>query len=211
MKLYIYDHCPFCCRARMAAGLKGIPVDLEIIMEGDTETPIRLMGKRGVPILQKGDGTHMAESIDIVDYLDSLKAPLQFKGAEDLWVEEWCVRAWKPALRLFIPRFTQADFPELSTPEARAAYLARETKAFGDIDALMSNTAVHLAEMGPLLEELEERIAFSGDVSRSDFKLFPILRCLSIVKGIPFGPATTDYVRNMASMTGVPDLFDQAR
>jgi len=195
----------------MAAGLKGIPVDLEIIMEGDTETPIRLMGKKGVPILQKDDGTHMAESMDIVDYLDALKPPIQLDGPEDPWLEDWCKRAWKPALKLFIPRFTHADFPELSTPEARAAYLARETKALGDIDALLSNTAVHLAEIGPLLEELEKRIAFSRDVSRSDFKLFPMLRSLSIVKGIPFGPATTDYVRNMASTTGVPDFFDQAR
>ncbi|MDU1427151.1 MAG: glutaredoxin, partial [Klebsiella michiganensis] len=27
MKLYIYDHCPFCLKARMIFGLKNIPVE----------------------------------------------------------------------------------------------------------------------------------------------------------------------------------------
>lgn len=211
MKLYIYEHCPFCCRARIAAGLKGIPLDLQIIMEGDTDTPVRLMGKKGVPILQKEDGTHMAESMDIVDYLDGLKPPLQFNGPTDLWIDDWCDRAWKPALHLFIPRFTLADFPEISTPEARAAYLARETQAFGNIDELLRDTDVHMKEILPLLEALEERMPPAEEATRSDFKLFPILRSLSIVKGIPFGPGTADYVRNMVAMTGVPDLSDQAR
>ncbi|HCS3144438.1 TPA: glutaredoxin, partial [Shigella flexneri] len=26
MKLYIYDHCPYCLKARMIFGLKNIPV-----------------------------------------------------------------------------------------------------------------------------------------------------------------------------------------
>lgn len=195
----------------MAVALKGVPVDLQIVMEGDTETPIRLMGKRGVPILQREDGTHIAESMDIVDYLDALKAPRKFNGPEDAWIEKWCARAWKSALKLFIPRFTQAEFPELSTPEARAAYLARETAAFGDIDSLLADTGVHLAEMTSLLQELDQRIAFSAEISRSDFKLYPILRSLSIVRDIPFGPATLDYIRSMAAVTAVPDLFGQAR
>ncbi|POU69340.1 glutaredoxin, partial [Pantoea sp. PSNIH4] len=27
MKLYIYDHCPFCVKARMIFGLKNLPVE----------------------------------------------------------------------------------------------------------------------------------------------------------------------------------------
>lgn len=40
MKLYIYDHCPFCARTLMAFALKNVPVTLSIIMEGDTDTPL---------------------------------------------------------------------------------------------------------------------------------------------------------------------------
>ena len=28
MNLYVYDHCPFCVRARMIFGLKNLPVEL---------------------------------------------------------------------------------------------------------------------------------------------------------------------------------------
>ena len=31
MKLYVYDHCPFCVRARMIFGLKNLPVELVVI------------------------------------------------------------------------------------------------------------------------------------------------------------------------------------
>lgn len=41
MKLYVYEHCPFCIRARMIFGLKKVPFELGVIMEGDIETPDR--------------------------------------------------------------------------------------------------------------------------------------------------------------------------
>ena len=70
MKLYIYDHCPFCVRARMAAGLFGADVE-EVVMANDDEaTPIGMIGAKQVPILQKEDGSFMGESLDIVRYLD---------------------------------------------------------------------------------------------------------------------------------------------
>lgn len=53
MKLFIYQHCPFCLRAQMIVGLKSLPVDIDIIMEGDAETPTRMVGRKVVPILQK--------------------------------------------------------------------------------------------------------------------------------------------------------------
>lgn len=45
MKLFTYEHCPFCVRARMIFGLKSIPFELAIIMEGDVETPTRMVGR----------------------------------------------------------------------------------------------------------------------------------------------------------------------
>lgn len=74
MKLYVYEHCPFCIRARMIFGLKQIDFDLGIIMEGDIDTPTKMIGKKMVPILQKDDGSYMGESLDIVSYVDQLSA-----------------------------------------------------------------------------------------------------------------------------------------
>ena len=46
MKLYVYDHCPFCVRARMIFGLKNLPVELVVLANDDEATPIGLVGKR---------------------------------------------------------------------------------------------------------------------------------------------------------------------
>ncbi len=55
MKLYIYDHCPYCLKARMIFGLKNIPVELHVLLNDDAETPTRMVGQKQVPILQKDD------------------------------------------------------------------------------------------------------------------------------------------------------------
>lgn len=118
MKLYIYEHCPFCTRARMIVGLKSLPVMLQVIMEGDAETPLRLIGKKAVPILQKEDGSHMGESLDIVRYLDGI-GPTVLMAPQDPTLDAWVKEAWPTALKLFIPRFVQADFAEINTPVSK--------------------------------------------------------------------------------------------
>ena len=72
MKLYIYDHCPFCVRARMIFGLRGMPVEGVILQNNDEETPIKMIGAKQVPILQKDGGSFMGESLDIVRYIDEM-------------------------------------------------------------------------------------------------------------------------------------------
>lgn len=72
MKLYIYDHCPYCLKARMIFGLKNIPVELHVLLNDDAETPTRMVGQKQVPILQKDDSRYMPESMDIVHYVDKL-------------------------------------------------------------------------------------------------------------------------------------------
>ena len=71
MKLYIYDHCPFCVRARMIFGLTQTPVELIPLANDDEATPIRFIGAKQVPILQKPDGSYMGESLDIVRHINA--------------------------------------------------------------------------------------------------------------------------------------------
>lgn len=210
MKLYIYEHCPFCTRARMIFGLKGLPVELEVIMEGDAETPTRLIGKKAVPILTKDDGSHMGESLDIVRYVDSLGTPL-LTAAQDPALDAWGKDAWSPALKLFIPRFTEGDFAELVTPQAREAYRLREEKAFGDLDALRAQTPALLEELNDKLNALDPLLRDRNEVGYSDITLWPVLRSLSIVKGLQFPEAVRSYMDRLAVHSGVPLLFGQAR
>ncbi len=53
MKLYVYDHCPFCVRARMIFGLKNLPVELVVLANDDEATPIGLVGKKLYQFLSK--------------------------------------------------------------------------------------------------------------------------------------------------------------
>lgn len=53
MKLYIYDHCPFCVRARMIFGLRGVAVQQIFLQNDDEATPIRMIGAKQLPILEK--------------------------------------------------------------------------------------------------------------------------------------------------------------
>eukprot|EP00922_Rhytidocystis_sp_ex-Travisia-forbesii_P027212 GHVS01039905.1.p1 GENE.GHVS01039905.1~~GHVS01039905.1.p1 ORF type:complete len:290 (+),score=33.74 GHVS01039905.1:67-936(+) len=50
-KLYVYDHCHYCVRARMLLGLKKIKHELVFLANDDFQTPISLVGKKMVPIL----------------------------------------------------------------------------------------------------------------------------------------------------------------
>lgn len=210
MKLYIYNHCPFCCRARMIFGLKALPVEIEVVMEGDADTPIHLIGKKALPILRKADGTHMGESMDIVHHVDRQDGAPILSLASTPDIQAWYDVAWPLGLKLFIPRFTLADFAELATPPAREAYRLREERAFGDLDALMAQTPTLIEEMDALLVDLEPLVRDRDGIDTDDILLYPLLRSLSIVRDLPFGPRALAYMARMEAVGGVPLLFDQA-
>ncbi|WP_111894364.1 glutaredoxin 2 [Acinetobacter sp. MB5] len=210
MKLYIYEHCPFCLRTRMISGLKQLDMQYEVIMEGDAETPTRLVGKKVVPILQKQDGTHMTESLDIVRHLDQLAEPSYVQEVDAPKLEQWCKDSADAIYKLAVPRFTKGQFKEVETDKARAAFVARETKVFGDLDSLIANSDEYVSKINQKLLELEDLVDTREEVYLIDFKLFPLLRSLSIVKGLQFGNKVNNYMQDLADKAQVDLLFDQA-
>ena len=52
MKLYIYEHCPFCARVRFVGHKLNIKFEEVVIAYDDHETLEQLTGKRGVPVLE---------------------------------------------------------------------------------------------------------------------------------------------------------------
>ena len=89
MKLYVYDHCPFCVRARMIFGLKKVPVDLVTILNDDVETPTKLIGQKIVPILVKENGEAMPESLDIVRYINAHYGEKVLSETVRPQIEDW--------------------------------------------------------------------------------------------------------------------------
>lgn len=78
MKLYAVTHSPFAARVRLALRLKGVPYEQAPPPGGSTRSPeylaINPIGK--LPVLVLPDGTAIAESETIIDYLeDSVPQP----------------------------------------------------------------------------------------------------------------------------------------
>lgn len=210
MKLYVYEHCPFCIRARMIFGLKKVPFELDVIMEGDADTPTRMVGRKVVPILQKEEGVYMPESMDIVHHVDQLDGAPVIQGECEPAIEAWCKENTRTVFNLAIPRFTRADFKELSTPAAREAYTQREIKAFGDLDALMANTQAYIATLTETLGNIEAYLKARHPVSITDFYLFPVLNSLTIVKDFPYTEALRGYLDHISTACNVPLFTDKA-
>ncbi|CAN5337569.1 glutaredoxin 2 [soil metagenome] len=210
MKLHIYEHCPFSTRARMIFFLKAIPVEISVVMEGDAETPMRLVGKKVVPILEKDDGTAMAESMDIVHYVDEKFAPKFLTEPVREEIEAWCRDARSTISKLAIPRMTKSSFAENATQAARQAYREREQRALGDLEALISDTPRLVVEAEGLLAALELVIRDWKAYSETDLVLYSSLRALSIVKDLKLGPKARHFAEKMAALGGVPLLDDRA-
>lgn len=220
MKLYVYDHCPFCTRARMAAALRGVATELVYLPNDDEDTPIRLIGAKQLPILQKEDGSHMGESLDIVRYLDR-QSSLQSSEALDEAVRPE-IQAWVDAFadwgnRLIMPRDVQLDLPEFAA-ESSVAYFKGKKEAWleASFEQLLQETPRYLAQAQEALHALNDLIAPNADyvngkhLSMEDILVFPLLRNLSMVKGAAYPDNVAHYVRTMSQATQIPLFFDRA-
>ena len=212
MKLYIYDHCPFCVRARMAAGLFGADVE-EIVMANDDEaTPIGMIGAKQVPILQKEDGSFMGESLDIVRYLDREG---RLKNEIRPEIQAWLDKVGSYNNKLVQPRTVKIGLPEFATTEAVKYFTDKKEKNIGSFSANLNKTAQYLDrihedlnDLDGLMHEISDGI--NGEIGMEDILVFPILRNLTVVRGIEWPQKVMGYLMTMSEKSGVPLYFDSA-
>lgn len=237
--LYVYDHCPFCVRARMIFGLKGILHSITWMPNDDVQTPTRLVGKKIAPILEMPGEAPMPESLDIVRRIDEdpeWGAPLlkPASGREDLkaWLQEV-----DEVMRLLVrPRYPRAYFPEFAWQRSRDAYVRNHPIADPETGSVPSreewlargpntwNTwyAAHLENTGPLLEKLNAALldletlvqgqesVSAGGVGYDDITFWDRLRGLTLVRGLNLGPQAKAYVERMSVKTDIPLLTSMA-
>ena len=211
MKLYIYDHCPFCVRARMIFGLRGLPVKLEVFANDDEAGPTALIGEKVVPILVKPDGTAMDESLDIVLFVDEYAGKERLDDTIRPEIQAWLDKVGKYSSRLTAPRCVQISLPEFATESARAYYIVKKTAAYGDFAENIARTDEYLAQLHADLPELATLIHSEAHIGErlgyEDIITFPLLRNLTMVKGVNYPPAVRHYVETMSAKSRVP-LFD---
>jgi glutaredoxin 2 len=207
MKLYVYEHCPFCVKARTIFGLRKLPFEMIVLLNDDEETPKRLIGRKMTPILEDG-ARFMPESMDIVAHVDAKAGEAPLAAAPDAAVEAWLKDMASPLYALAMPRWAASVFPEFATAEARAYFTRNKEAVVGSFDELLAKTPqllrqveVKLAALAPLIRSPN---AVHGELSLDDIHLYAALRALSIVRGVDYPPAVEAYRQAMSRRTAVP-------
>jgi len=212
MKLYYYDHCPFCVRARIAAGLLGADVEDVVLANDDEATPIGMIGAKQVPILQKEDGSFMGESLDVVRYLDREG---RLKDETRPEIQAWFDKVGGYNTKLVHPRVVKIGLPEFETPEAVKYFTDKKEKSIGSFAANLEKTGQYVQRLNGDLAELETLMTeggagLNGEIGMEDILVFPILRNLTVVRGVEWPQKVMDYLLRMSEASGVPLYFDRA-
>lgn len=216
MKLYVFDHCPFCVRAMTAAGLKqNYEIPLSYILEDDAKTPIKMIGKQMVPILEYESGKFMPESLDIVHYLDQLDNTPFLTGKQNPFIEQWVNKHFDTVGAFMMPLYAQMNLPEIATDSARKAYIERHEKSHGSFATLLAESDQIAHEIEAALTQLEQEIDIkhleSQQYSLDDILLFPILRALTGAKKVTLPIKVAQYTKLLAEQSGITLLTEQAQ
>lgn len=215
MQLYVYDHCPFCVKARMIFGLQKQPVTLKILLNDDELTPTKLVGKKMVPILVKDDGQAMGESLDIVDYIDNLNGSPILNPQQNPDIAAWLKHVSAYISKLIMPITPITDYKEFATPGARDYFINKKQAMVGNFaelrlqrPALVKQVNQDLLSLEPLIKHAE---SVNDHLSLDDIHLFPILRSLTLVKEIEWPQGVAAYRDKISQLSDVSLLNNLAQ
>jgi len=215
IKLYVYQHCPYCVVARSIFALKNVEFHLEYLLHDDEDTPNKLIGKKLLPILIKEDGSAMGESMDIVRYIDENYGDKKVvKPSSAPEIQQWIQSMTKDAWVLLVPRFVMTSFPEFESESAKKYYTAKMEGRLGkSFEDALANTDTHIKVMEEKLRELEplvqNRDMIEG-VTEDDILLWAHLRNLSVVKGLTFPNEVLNYMKDGSAIFNMGMFFDLA-
>ena len=218
MKLFSYDHCPYCVKARMILGLKNVDFELITLLNDDEQTPIGMIGKKMVPILQKPDGSFLPESLDIISYIDGLDefGELMVRPSREMFsLDEWFQKIRLCVYDLAMPRWVKMDLEEFATASARQYFMGKKEGMIGSFQQSWDRSEVLTKEAVEHLKELESLISgetfFWGEtLNLDDFHVFAALRAFTTVKDLNFPPKIDGYMNSMSKKSKVPLYWEKA-
>ena len=208
-KLYIYDHCPYCVKARMIFGFKKVDLELICLPNDDEKTPQSMIGVKMVPILQLENSQFMPESLDIISHIDQEDGQPLLSEKTDNRLSKWMNKNNTLCYELAMPRWVQASLEEFKSLQARNYFQKKKEAYIGPFKDCLRKSPELIQEMSKELKILESffdssRAFFNGDLSLDDFHLFASLRSLSIVKNLSFPKKTSYYSQKISEMTNIP-------
>mmetsp|Transcript_30125 Transcript_30125/g.67936 ORF Transcript_30125/g.67936 Transcript_30125/m.67936 type:complete len:298 (-) Transcript_30125:192-1085(-) len=183
--LYVYDHCPFCVRVRLAMGVKNVKHLIHFLANDDIATPTALVGKKIAPIFAlPEDDFIMMESLDIIAKVDTderfgpTNQILPASGRTD-------IKAWQKSVQTLLrtlqrPRYVATGLlPEFQQLDGRHAFIKNhqlppyekpEWKGTDEIDGMDMDTKLKLyaeamaADPAHMIEDLNARLVELDDM-----------------------------------------------
>lgn len=183
--VYVYDHCPFCVRVRLALGIKNVKHNVHFLANDDIPTPTNLVGKKIAPIFAiPEDDFIMTESLDIIakteedERFGATNSILPATGRTD-------IKAWQKSVQILLrtlqrPRYVATGLmPEFQQLDGRHAFIKNhqlppyEKKEWKgddenpgiDMDLKLSLYAEAMAkDPAPLLEDLNSKLVELDDI-----------------------------------------------
>ena len=153
-RLFIYDHCPYCVKARMIFGLKNQVLENIILLNDDEKTPVSMIGQKMVPILEKENGEFMPESLDIIKYIDNkISSPLVI-WEEDSAIMEILHQVRVDYYSLTMPRWIQSGMEEFKNESARKYFQNKKEQIIGSFSVALEKTEHFKKNISNTLESL---------------------------------------------------------
>ncbi len=202
----------------MIFGLKKIKFEDEILLNDDETTPIKMIGKKALPILQKDDKSFLPESLDIIKYVDSKFGDLEIVSyaTPRSEIQDWLYSARNYAYDLAMPRWVQMPLAEFETQSARDYFQTKKEKNnIGLFSVALEKTPEFVKKAESELKYLENLMLPNGrfyedDIHIDDFHLFATLRNLTTVKDLKWPTKVLKYTKTLAERSNVNLFFDHA-
>ena len=214
MKLYVYNHCPYCVRVFLILGIKKINCSIEYFSNEDIYGPVSLVGSKQVPILERKDGRFMAESMNIIDYLDNLdNQMILLPTSNRLDLSTWIDDTKMTIRKLMMPRWVQFDEPEFRSQEARNFFTKNKERMIGNFSYNLEQSPLLIKFMNEKLVQLASMFScdefFDKGFSLDDIDLWSRLRGLTGVKDLEFPTVIKHYLNYYARKANIKLYYDQ--
>jgi len=197
--LYHYVHCPFCVRVRMALGYLNLEYTSVVLPYDDEATPVKLSGKKMLPILTHAQGA-MNESLDIIAFVDQankLKVPEFTQQSAFKQIEELLSKLGSPVHSLAMPYWIYT--PEFNE-SSRKYFRKKKEEKRGPFSALVKKQSQFVDELRPMLKALEtelEPFYKSQSFGLSDILIASHLWGLYVVPEFQFSEKIHQYLQSI--------------
>lgn len=200
--LYHYVHCPFCVRVRMVLGFLEINYKSQVLPYHDEATPLRLKGKKMLPIMEFSDGAILNESLDIIQRLDSndrLNFQHYFTHSEE--IEDWLNEIGQSVHSMAMPYWIWT--PEFNS-ESRAYFQSKKEAKRGPFNKLVHKRDEFESKIKETLTKLEPKLIpfySSQELTIADIMIASHLWGMFVVPEFQFSDKIYNYLMRIKKLS----------